>query len=106
MNAFTTIESPDFSEQLINLVKHVQFDLLPYEDDEETGELIHDWNDLTVGMNESGDWDWQSGDNSYSGAAYFYPHWAVVSISAESNPEEIAEDIKDQLADLLYSAAA
>ena len=58
---------------------------------------------LTVGANEAGEWDYQTGDNSYSGAAYFYPHWAVVGVYRDSNAREVAKDIQNQIADLLAS---
>lgn len=57
--------------------------------------------DLTIGANEEGEWSYQTGDNSYSGGAYFYPHWAVTSIDRRSNATEVAREIRDQLADLM-----
>jgi hypothetical protein len=56
---------------------------------------------LTVGANEEGEWSYQTGDNSYSGGAYHYPHWAVVAIDRRSNSREIARDIQSQLAELM-----
>lgn len=58
---------------------------------------------LTVACDEKGNWDYQTGDNSYSGAAYHYPHWAVVGVYRRSNSKEVAREIQDQLADLLAS---
>jgi hypothetical protein len=58
---------------------------------------------LTVACDDKGNWDYQTGDNSYSGAAYHYPHWAVVGVYRRSNSKEVARDIQDQLADLLAS---
>ena len=56
---------------------------------------------LTVGWNpENGSWDYQTGDNSYSGSAYFYPYWGVVSLYRRSNSLDLARDIRSQLADL------
>jgi hypothetical protein len=56
---------------------------------------------LTVGHNpETRKWDYQTGDNSYSGAAYFYPNWAVVGVYRRSNSEQLASDIINQLKDL------
>ena len=56
---------------------------------------------LTVGWNpEDGSWDYQTGDNSYSGSAYFYPHWAIVDVYRRSNSLDLARDIRSQLADL------
>jgi hypothetical protein len=54
---------------------------------------------LTVGANESGDWSYQTGDNSYSGGAYGYPHWGVVGVYRNSNSREVARDIQNQIAE-------
>ena len=87
---------------------------------EEVSELVTDiikgewWNDegmidLTIATNgkpndcDTADWTFQTGDNSYSGSCYHYRHWAVTTISREDdNPNEIAENLVDQLAELLY----
>lgn len=56
---------------------------------------------LTVGWDaESGEWSWQTGDNSYSGSAYFYPHWGIVAVYRRSNSIDLARYIRSQLADL------
>lgn len=61
--------------------------------------------DLTVGCNaDTGEWSYQTGDNSYSGGAYFYPDWAVVTLRPRCNSHEIAKDIQDQLSDLYWSS--
>jgi hypothetical protein len=53
---------------------------------------------LTVGWNpENGEWSWQSGDNSYSGSAYFFPIWGVAGVYRRSNSREVAKDIISQL---------
>jgi hypothetical protein len=55
---------------------------------------------LTVGWDQdSGEWDYQTGDNSYSGAAYHYPTWGVVGVYRRSNALEVARDIRQQLAE-------
>ena len=56
---------------------------------------------LTVGIDNAGDWDYQTGDNSYSGAAYHYPHWAVTAVYRNSNCREVAKEIREELANLL-----
>ncbi len=53
---------------------------------------------LTVGADGKGDWDYQTGDNSYSGGAYRFSDWAVVGIYRNSNSLEVAREIRDQLA--------
>lgn len=59
---------------------------------------------LTVAadMNEGG-WGFQTGDNSYTGGAYGYTEWAVVTVYRRSNSVELARDIRAQLSDLFYS---
>ncbi len=56
---------------------------------------------VTIGANIQGEWSYQTGDNSYSGAAYRYPHWAVIQLYRRSNCLELARDIRDQLAELM-----
>lgn len=56
---------------------------------------------LTVGWSaDTGEWSYQTGDNSFTGGAYHYPHWAVVSIYRGCNSRDVARDIREQLADL------
>jgi hypothetical protein len=65
------------------------------------------WNDKTVNQwgqtQEAGSWSYQTGDNSYSGGAYGYPHWAVVSVYRRSDSRALAREIRSQLADLASS---
>lgn len=55
---------------------------------------------LTIGWKLSGDWSYQTGDNSYSGGAYGFPHWAVVGVYPRSNSRAVARDLIDQLAEV------
>lgn len=59
---------------------------------------------VTIGLDpKDGSWGYQTGDNSYSGAAYLYPDaWAVVDIHRRSNSNEVAQEILDQWGDLLW----
>lgn len=54
---------------------------------------------LTVGV-DADSWGYQTGDNSYSGSAYHYSDWAVVTLYRDSIPSEVADDIVNQIADL------
>jgi len=56
---------------------------------------------VTIGANEKGEWDYQTGDNSYTGGAYGFPHWAVITLERRSNSTELARDVINQLADLM-----
>lgn len=56
--------------------------------------------DVTIATDGS-DWTYQTGDNSFMGGAYHYPHWAVVFLAPRSNSRELAIDAMDQLHELL-----
>jgi hypothetical protein len=80
-----------FKSTILNLVKSYKNDVC----DEEVIEL-------TIGVNgENREYGAQSGDNSFSGAAYHYPHWAVVTIDRHSNCRDIVDDILSQWNDLI-----
>ena len=54
--------------------------------------------DLTVGFNpKSKEWDYQTGDNSYSGAAYRYPVWGVTTVYPRSKSRDLAQEILNQI---------
>ena len=54
--------------------------------------------DLTVGWSpDTSESGVQTGDNSYTGAAYFYPVWAVVSVARSSKARDIVRELHDQL---------
>lgn len=48
--------------------------------------------------------NFQSGDNSFSGACYFHKHWAVTELSAYHDLEELSIDLAEQLADCVLLA--
>lgn len=53
---------------------------------------------LTVGADVNGSWSWQTGDNSFTGGAYHYPHWAVVCVRQDDS-DQLDSDILEQLAE-------
>lgn len=56
---------------------------------------------VTIGNDpETGSWNYQTGDNSYTGGAYGSPDWAVVYLYRRSNSRNLARDAIDQLAEL------
>jgi len=59
---------------------------------------------LTCGINYQGDWSYQTGDNSYTGGAYGYPYWAVVSVYRRTNSRDLAREILDQWLELMKEA--
>ena len=49
---------------------------------------------LTIGLNDEGDeWSYQTGDNSFTGGAYSFPHWSVVYFTAGTTPGELLADL-------------
>jgi len=57
---------------------------------------------VTIGANEKGEWSYQTGDNSFTGGAYGFPHWAVVTLKRRSKSAELARDVINELADLMH----
>ena len=56
---------------------------------------------VTFGLSEDlTEYRYQTGDNSFSGPAYFYPIWAVVTLDPESIPSHVARESKDQAREL------
>lgn len=55
---------------------------------------------VTIGYSPNGNWNYQTGDNSFTGGAYGYPHWAVVYLYRRSNCTTLARDVIDELYDL------
>lgn len=46
---------------------------------------------VTIGVNANGSaWGWQSGDNSYTGGAYSFPHWGVATLYRDLDEQQIA----------------
>ena len=52
---------------------------------------------LTIGWEPSGGWSYQTGDNSYTGGAYRFPHWAVIGVYRDTVSVSAARDIRSQL---------
>ena len=58
--------------------------------------------ELTIAISDDGEsWNFQTGDNSYTGGAYGLPHWAVTAIYPGCEAEDVADDVLSQLVDLL-----
>lgn len=71
----------------------------------ETGDGPKPGIEVTIGFqyNEGDDalkWDYQTGDNSYTGGAYGYSHWAITTVMKRSNCNDLADDIAEQIANL------
>jgi len=52
------------------------------------------FNALTIGLPDKGDeWGYQTGDNSFTGGAYSFPHWAVTSFNLDTTSAELFADV-------------
>ena len=72
--------------------KEISDEYRAYPEDDEPGIA------LTLGWNGKldGDWNIQTGDNSFTGVAYGYLYWGIGAVYRDSNPEEVAQNlIKD-----------
>ncbi len=80
-------------------IKHWNKDAVDYaevEDDDETPSL-----QLTFAINTKGTkWSFQTGDNSYSGGAYLFPHWAVVYVSQDTTADELFKEVDERFGEL------
>jgi len=53
---------------------------------------------ITIACNkEMTDWTYQTGDNSYSGSCYHYPYWGVGSLYRDTKPEDLADELIDDM---------
>lgn len=90
-----------FRRDVAQLVRAVRADISPeyraFEDDDCPGIQ------LTIGT-DGKDWTYQTGDNSFMGGAYQYPHWAVVAVYRSSNSYHVADEVIQQIDDLLADA--
>lgn len=49
---------------------------------------------ITIGVNpDCTEWNYQTGDNSYTGGAYSHPYWGVGRLYRRSNCRELAAEI-------------
>jgi len=88
----------ELAELIVDLKKTISNDYRgAYSDPDDTTPSM----DLTIGWTpDSGEWDYQTGDNSYSGGAYCHPVWAVTTIDRRSNSREVARELIAQLYEL------
>lgn len=95
---------PDWEKLVARLIPEIQDDYRCTDDPDDTEPGMC----LTVGFTpETEDkgysWHYQTGDNSFSGGAYSHANWAVVYLGRESDPKDIANDIADQLGEIIGS---
>lgn len=94
------IKLPSVSE-IARLVRAVREEISPEFRVDEESEIPGI--QLTVGANASGAWNYQTGDNSFTGGAYSFRAWGVAGVYKDSNSFDVAREIIDQIADALQS---
>lgn len=58
--------------------------------------------DITIAVNDDfTSWNYQTGDNSYTGGAYGLPHWAVSTVMPDTDADDLCNEVFDQLDDLI-----
>lgn len=93
---------PDWQKLVASLIPEIADDYRATDDaDDNTPGMC-----LTIGFTPESDsrdcsWSYQTGDNSFSGGAYFHANWAVVYLYRNSDAAEIAKEIADQLGELV-----
>ena len=88
---------------IISLKSDICDDYRAYDGDDKPGML------LTIGFTPEKDgrafsWDYQTGDNSYTGGAYHHANWGVGAIYRRSNSRELAKEIVGEIAEAVYSS--
>ncbi len=58
---------------------------------------------VTVSTYDMQSWNYQTGDNSYSGGCYGDPHWSVIYLYRRSNCVELAKDAVNELAESAHN---
>ncbi len=52
---------------------------------------------VTVGCNEAGNWDYQTGDTQFTGGAYGYLYWGIAYLHRNSNCGELARSVIEDM---------
>lgn len=71
---------------IVELLESLKSEVLPYS-----------YLDVTVATTNGREWSFQSGDNSFDDNIRQYSHWATVALEMDSNVEELAFDILEEL---------
>lgn len=90
---------PEWTRLLIDLKRQISDEYRASDDPDDTTPGMQVTIGFTPADEDSGaSWDYQTGDNSYTGGAYCHAHWGVISLYRRSNSRELAKDIAEQIA--------
>lgn len=83
-------------ENLVSLLKALIPDIQDeYKESEEDLPSIH----ITISINDDcSTWSYQTGNNSYTGSCYGDPYWGIGDLYRESDCNELAEELINNLA--------
>jgi len=56
---------------------------------------------VTFATDDGSQWNYQTGDNSFTGGAYGLKHWAVVYVSTDSTVQDVFTDVINEWMDLM-----
>ena len=86
--ALHTMKIKDVTRLLISLKKQISDDYRATDDPDDNSPGMQ----VTIATTDGKDWDYQTGDNSYSGACYHYRHWAVIYLYRRSDCRALARE--------------
>lgn len=58
---------------------------------------------VTVGASPDGSWNYQTGDNSFTGGAYGHAYWGLVYLHRRTNSRDAAKGALDEIAEGMAS---
>ena len=92
----------DIEQFLAGFIPGISFWTEETDDDGEDRKYIG----FTIGYTQDDDgeigWDYQTGDNSFSGGAYGHPRWLVTEINDGDTPSEVISSLKEQFEAIAY----
>jgi len=57
---------------------------------------------ITISTTSGSDWNYQTGDNSFVGGCYGDKYWSTGCLSRETDCEDLARELFDQLLDQIH----
>jgi hypothetical protein len=105
MNAINEKEAVRFRNQVCELLKSLKKDIGDEYRSHEEATVPSMCVTLGVDVDEKGEvrgWNYQTGDNSYTGGAYCYQVWAVLDLDRRSNCKNLAEEAISQINNAVF----
>jgi hypothetical protein len=84
----------EIAQLLIELKPQIDDDFRASENDDDIPGM-----QVTVSTNDMQSWNYQTGDNSYSGGCYGDRHWSVIYLYRRSNCAQLAIEAVNELAE-------